>query len=217
MCGQQDGDGLFHRPHHLGNHVPGALDDDDIPYPHVFGSDFILIVQCGARHGDAAHRRRIQHGYGRQHAGASHLDLNVAHTRVYLLRRELERHGEPRRTGRKSQRFLRLQIVLLGYRAVDFHSVGFALLPHFCRIRFHLSRRGAQPSARRHGKTIFMEGIHDESATASRRPIPPHPYCRPENAAGAKPSPRCPTGGPLRRRHCADWRKASARPRPASR
>ena len=50
------------RPDDLRDHVPGALDDNEVSLPHVLFRDNVCVVQGGLAHRDAPHENRVQNG-----------------------------------------------------------------------------------------------------------------------------------------------------------
>src|SRR5438105_2749331 len=63
----------FHDLDDLGDYHAGLADHDDVADTDVFASDFIFIVEGGARDGGALHEDRFKLGNGRQHACAPDL------------------------------------------------------------------------------------------------------------------------------------------------
>ena len=108
-----------HRPHHLGNDVAGLVNRDGIPHAHVLAVDFIDVVQRGARNGGAGHRHRIELRHGGEHAGAPHLDADLAQEGLLLLRWELEGNGPARCASGEAQIVLQGEGVHLHHHAVD--------------------------------------------------------------------------------------------------
>jgi hypothetical protein len=115
--------------HHLGDHVARAAHDHRVAHAHVLAAGFVLVVQRGVGHGDAAHEHRRQLGHRRELAGAAHLHVDGQHGGQLLLRRVLVRHGPARLAGDKSPAALQRQAVDLVDHAVDVKRQAVALAP----------------------------------------------------------------------------------------
>ena len=84
---------IEHRTYDLGNHVARLVHDDSVALAHVFATDLVDVVQRGARDGGAGNRHRVELGDRCEHTGAAHLDHDVRHRGIFLLRRILIGHG----------------------------------------------------------------------------------------------------------------------------
>ena len=108
-----------HDAHHLRDDVAGAAHDHRVADADVLAGDLVLVVQRGVRHHDAADRHRLEHGGGRERAGAADLDLDAQQLRHRLLRRELVGDGPARRARHEAQPRLPVEPVDLVDDAVD--------------------------------------------------------------------------------------------------
>ena len=133
-----------HSPHHLRDDVARALHDHAIPDPNVAVTDFILVVQGGPAHDDAADTHGLQFGHRRQHARPPHLNGDVKEARRGLLRGEFPRHGETRGAGRVAERLLRFEIIELHDDAINLIGQRFALFGQFRVVGLHRCGPAAQ-------------------------------------------------------------------------
>ena len=93
---------IEHRTHDLGNHVTRLVHDDGVALAHVLATDLVDVVQRGARDGGASDRHRIELCDRREHAGAAHLDANLAQDSLLFLGRKLKGDSPARRAGGKA-------------------------------------------------------------------------------------------------------------------
>ena len=106
--GQMVGHGPF-RPllwqdlYHFRNDLPGLADQDGVPHPDVLLRDEILVVEGGVGDGGARQPHRGEDGLRRQDTGAAHLDHDVLHHGLLLLRRVLKGDGPAGHFGRGAQ------------------------------------------------------------------------------------------------------------------
>ena len=110
---------IEHRAHNLGDYVARLVHDDGIALAHVFATDFVDVVQRGARDGGAGDRHRVELGDRREHTGAAHLDANLAQDGLFFLGRELKGNSPAWCAGGKAQVELLLEAVNLYDHAVD--------------------------------------------------------------------------------------------------
>ena len=132
-----------HGTHNLGDHVTRLVHDDGVALAHVLAADLVDVVQRGARDGGAGDRHRVELGDRREHAGATHLDANLAQDGLLFLGRELKGDGPTRRTGGKAQVELLLEAVDLYDHAVDVVVQVTAMLEGLGTELVDLGRRGA--------------------------------------------------------------------------
>ena len=132
-----------HRAHDLGNHVARLMHDDGVALAHVLAADLVDVVQRGARDGGAGDRHRVELGDRREHAGATHLDANLAQDGLLFLGRELKGDGPTRCASGKAQVELLLEAVDLYDHAVDVVIQVVAVLERLGTELVDLGRRGA--------------------------------------------------------------------------
>ena len=132
-----------HRAHDLGNHVTRLVHDDGVALAHVLAADLVDIVQRGARDSGAGDRHRIELRDRREHAGAAHLDANLAQDGLLFLGRKLKGDGPARRAGGKAQVELLLEAVDLYDHAVDVVVQVAAMLERLGAKLVDFGRRGA--------------------------------------------------------------------------
>ena len=108
-----------HRTHDLGNDVARLVHDDGVALAHVLAADFVKVVQRGAGDSGAGNRHRIELRDRREHAGAAHLNANLAQDGLLFLGRKLKGDSPARRAGGKAQVELLLEAVDLYDHAVD--------------------------------------------------------------------------------------------------
>ena len=113
----------------FGNHIAGAAHDHRVADTHILASRFVLVVQRGVGHRDAADKYWRQLGHRRQLAGSPHLDLDRLHRRQLLLRRVLVRHRPTWLPRHKAQSALQLDAVDLVDHTVDVVRQSSALPP----------------------------------------------------------------------------------------
>ena len=115
----------FHDAYDLGDHVPRALNDDGVAYPHVLSLHLVLIVQRSVRNGDSADPNRSKLGHRRERPGAAHLGLDSENHTGFALRRKLEGDGAARCAREASEFRLVVDAIYLGDTAVDLdpHSI----------------------------------------------------------------------------------------------
>ena len=162
-----------HSAHHFGDNIAGPLHNHGISNMQILGPHLILIMQGGGRDDNAAHSHRIEFCYGREHAGASDLDLDISQNCLRLLSLKLERHGETRCPGRKAKLLLRLKVVDLGHSAVNLHEVLRPFLVHTFHIGLHFRETAADCAAWRRGKAPALKKTHEISMRARGGGIPP--------------------------------------------
>ena len=105
--------------HDLGYHVAGAPHDDGVADAHVLALELVHVVQRHVAHGDAADEHRLEARDGRERAGAPDLEVDAAHGRGLLLRRELVGDGPARRARDEAEVSLPVEPVDLVDHAVD--------------------------------------------------------------------------------------------------
>ena len=132
-----------HRTHDLRNDVARLVHDDGVALAHVFAADLVDVVQRGARDSGAGDRHRVELRDRREHAGAAHLDANLAQDGLLFLGRELKGDGPARRAGGKAQVELLLEAVDLYDHAVDVVVQVAAMLERLSTKLVDLGRRGA--------------------------------------------------------------------------
>ncbi len=110
---------LQSRAHHLRYHVAGPLEDHVVAGADVLAVDVVLVVQRGALHRDAADKGRSEHRERREHAGATHVDLDAVQPGDHRGGRELEGDRPARIVGHAAQRRLEGEGVDLHDSAVD--------------------------------------------------------------------------------------------------
>ena len=132
-----------HRTYDLGNDVARLVHDDGVALAHVFAADLVDVVQRGARDGGAGDRHRIELRDRREHAGAAHLNANLAQDGLLFLGRELKGDSPARRAGGKAQVELLLEAVDLYDHAVDVVVQIAAMLERLGAELVDLGRRGA--------------------------------------------------------------------------
>ena len=123
--------GVGHNPHHLGNHVARASDDDGVAHTHVFAASLVLVVQRSVGHGHATHEHRGQLGHGSELAGAANLYVDGQDGGQLLLRRVFVGHRPARLTRHEAKRTLQIEPVDLVNRAVDVERQAVALRTEF--------------------------------------------------------------------------------------
>ena len=133
---------LKHGAHDLGDDVARLVHDDGVALAHVFAANLVDVVQRGARDGGAGNRHRVELGDRREHAGAAHLDANLAQDGLLFLGRELKGNRPARRTGGKAQVELLLKAVDLYDHAVDVVVQVAAMLERLSAELVNLGRRG---------------------------------------------------------------------------
>ena len=74
--------------YYVWNHVSSAANNHGIPYFYIQSSDFIFIVQCGARDSGPCDRHRTQMGNRCYYTSASNLEHNIFHHCRYLFSRK---------------------------------------------------------------------------------------------------------------------------------
>ena len=77
----------------LRDNLPRLLNQHRVSDADVLFRDEVLVVQGGVGNGGARQPHRGQHRFRRQHTGAAHLDHDVRHRGIFLLRRILIGHG----------------------------------------------------------------------------------------------------------------------------
>jgi hypothetical protein len=107
------------RGQHLGNHVTGPADHDDVADQHALAAHLVLVVQRRAGDRDAADVHRLEHRERRHPPGPADVDRDVEQPGVGLLRRVLERDRPPRRLGGRPEPALEPEVVDLDDDAVD--------------------------------------------------------------------------------------------------
>src|SRR5699024_8105286 len=122
--GQAEGRGALralalHYLQHLGDYLARLADDDRGAYPDVELVYEVLVVQRGVRHRCAREADRLDDRLGRQDARAPHLDDDIAHDALLLLRRILVSGSPARGLGRAAQLHALGQGVYLDDRAVN--------------------------------------------------------------------------------------------------
>ena len=132
-----------HRTYDLGNDVARLVHDDGVALAHVLAADLVDVVQRGARDGGAGDRHRIELRDRREHAGAPHLNANLAQDGLLFLGRELKGDGPARCASGKAQVELLLEAVDLYDHAVDVVVQVTAMLERLSAELVNLGRRGA--------------------------------------------------------------------------
>ena len=102
---------VHHHAHHFGNHIAGTAYHHGVAQAHILATGFILVVQRGIGHRDAAHKHGRQLGHRGEFAGAAHLHIDAQHRGQLLLGRVFVRHGPARLTADKAELALRGQAV----------------------------------------------------------------------------------------------------------
>ena len=92
-----------HQPHDFGDNVAAALHQNAVADLDAQPRDFILVVERGTRHCDAADIHGFQVGYRSQGAGAANLYFDVFDGGLGLVRGKLEGNGPARRFGGPAQ------------------------------------------------------------------------------------------------------------------
>ena len=110
---------LLNHAENLRNDVAGALHDHRVADADVLARDLVLVMQRGVLHHDAADGHRIELGDGRERAGASDLDVDVAQDGGRLLGGEFVGDGEARRARDEAEPLLEIEPVELVDDAVD--------------------------------------------------------------------------------------------------
>ena len=106
--------------HDLRYHVAGALQHHGIADTDILAGDFVFIVQCSARHENAADIHGCQHCHRRQCAGTANLDANIFQRGGGLFGREFPcRRTSAGSPPGKPQALLIIEIVDLINHAVD--------------------------------------------------------------------------------------------------
>ena len=115
--------------HHFRNHVATAFHQHFVADFDAQPGDFVLIVQRGSRHGDAADRHGPEVRYRRQCARPAHLHADVLDDGGRLPCGVLVGDGPTRGFGRPPKLLLRSDGIHLHYDAIDF--IRQALAPAF--------------------------------------------------------------------------------------
>ena len=119
------------------------MHDDGVALAHVFATDLVDVVQCGARDGGAGDRHRVELGDRREHTGAAHLDANFAQDGLLFLGRELKGNGPARCAGGKAQVELLLEAIDLYDHAIDVIVQVTAMFERLGTELVDFGRRGA--------------------------------------------------------------------------
>src|SRR5262249_30092457 len=112
----------------LRDDVAGAAQEDAVAFAHVLAAHFFLVVQRGARDGDAADVDRLEEGDGRERAGAAGGALEVLAGGRLFFRRELPGDGPARRARDGAQAAALVFAVDLDHAAIDLVGQVVALL-----------------------------------------------------------------------------------------
>ena len=148
---------LEHGAHDLGNHVARLVHNDGVAHAHVLAAYLVDVVERGARDGRARNAHGVELGNGSEHAGAAHLDADVAQDRTLLLGRELERDGPAWRAGGEAKHRLAGKGVDLHHHAVDVVVEVLSVRERGSAEVVHLSRTGAAA-----GVGIYVEAAAGE-------------------------------------------------------
>ena len=97
---------FLYDPHHLGNNITRATDNDRVSQFHTQAFDFIAVVQRGIADGYPAHKYRLQTGDRRHRTGSPDLEIHPLQNGHLLLGRKLVGDCPPRRPGDKAEAFL---------------------------------------------------------------------------------------------------------------
>ena len=111
------------------------------PIAHVLAGDFVLVVQGGALHHDAADGDRLERRDRRQGALPPDRDQDVVEHRLRLLGREFMRERPARRAADHAEPLLQGEIVDLVDDAVDVIGQRRAIGGDVAVIGQHLRRR----------------------------------------------------------------------------
>ncbi len=128
---------LRHHAHHLRDDVAGALHQHRVADLDAQPRDFVLVVQRGARHRDAADARpAFRWATGVSAPVRPTCTLDVLHHGLFLTRRKFERDGPARRFGGPAELALLAHRIHLDHHAVDFVGQRLAVaLPNFGKSR----------------------------------------------------------------------------------
>ena len=127
---------LARRPDDLRDHVAGALHDHEVALADVLPRDVLLVVECRARHGDAADVHWLELGERSEHARPPHPNMDPHQPRRRGGRRPLVRAREAGAAVERAQRLLLSERVDLDHDAVDLVvELGAPGLPGGARLR----------------------------------------------------------------------------------
>src|SRR5262249_26988591 len=110
----------------LRNHVPGAHDDDLIPFAHVLPGEILLVVEGGGAHRHAADMHRLEHRARQEGTGPPHVPDDLVELRGGGRRGELPSHRPARLPPGDPELALQPAIVHLDDYAVDLEVEGVA-------------------------------------------------------------------------------------------
>ena len=107
--GQQVGDSplgalLLHHGHNLRDDLPRLLHDHPVPDADILFRNKVLVVEGGVGDGGARQPDGGNHRLGGEHPGAAHLNHDVLHHALLLLRRVLVSRRPAGKFGGLSQR-----------------------------------------------------------------------------------------------------------------
>ena len=126
-----------HHPDDLRDDLPRLLHDDRIPDADVLFRDIVLVVQGGVGHGGARQPHRRHHRLGGEHPGAPHLDHDVLHHTLLLLRRVFIGRRPAGELCRLPQGRALCEIIQLHHRPVDVEGVVLPSVPNGDDVFLH--------------------------------------------------------------------------------
>ena len=139
---------------HFGNHVAGAFHHHFVADLQAEAFDLVLIVERGARDGDAADLDGLEVGHRREGSGAAHLDLNALHGGDGLARGVLVGDGPAGCLGGEAEPALLIHGIDLDDDAIDF-------VRQFSRLAFPVGAEGHH----------FVDGVAELDLRLTLKPI----------------------------------------------